>query len=60
MTPAAGAEPLLAALSAPRSVIIDGAGHMPMVERPGKVTETLLGFFAVGGDSTGRRSGADG
>jgi pimeloyl-ACP methyl ester carboxylesterase len=60
MAPAAGAEPLLAALSAPRSVIIDGAGHMPMVERPGMVTETLLGFFAVGGGSTGRRSGADG
>jgi pimeloyl-ACP methyl ester carboxylesterase len=46
MTKPAAAERIEMAAPDATTAIIEGAGHMLMVERPGVVSETLVGFLA--------------
>jgi len=46
MTPARGATALRAAIPDARTVMLDGAGHALMAERPDAVLDALIGFVA--------------
>jgi pimeloyl-ACP methyl ester carboxylesterase len=45
MTKPSAAEPIKGAASDARTVIVEGAGHMAMVERPHVVNEALMEFL---------------
>jgi pimeloyl-ACP methyl ester carboxylesterase len=53
MTPLKGARALAGALASVQLVVLEGAGHMLMAERPDEVLRALAGHLAV--DTSGNR-----